>query len=402
MSNEEYKDKFISEIYDEFLSNVNKFKEILEEYFGEENVDFQDVITKTDLENTIFNESYNPFLNIKQYLSLDKSNEVAVKQFYDNLLSNKRVILSKLLCHIDSCITVLIHFPKITVTNEYDISTDITELYVRLQLLYSGRIVSSFTMNRTEYTKKQYNTGYLHSHCPAINKNNLSLFLSPCLGSGPIRATVTSMARAFNEDTIRLFCVELGLYVRTESIEGIPYIKLENIGNFSENSYNLDECFDNKYNNPKLYSFITWFIKNTDFKFYYDGYVYKLAMSFKDFFILCSNSFIRWYNSIGNKTLTIKSLKEDDTIIEGRLHNGLIFYNPETSIINNILPDKIHILTFKGEPKYLNIIKNESIINSYSTFLNLNSVHFIETVILNIINYGICTGSNDCKEAIFM
>ena len=379
MSNEEYKDKFISEIYDEFLSNVNKFKEILEEYFGEENVDFQDVITKTDLENTIFSESYNPFLNIKQYLSLGKSNEIAVKQFYDNLLSNKRVILSKLLCHINSCITILIHFPKITVTNEYDKSTDITELYVRLQLLYSGRIVSSFTMNRTEYTKEQYNTGYLHSHCPAINKDIPRLFLTPCLGSGPIRATVTSMIREFNEDTVRLFCVELGLYVRTESIEGIPYIRLENIRNPNENFYNLDECFASDYNNSKLYPFITWFIKNTDFKFYYDGYVYKIAMSFKDFFILCSNSFIRWYNSIGNKTLTIKSLKEDDTIIEGRLYNELL-YIPTSDTINNISLGKIHILTFKGEPKYLNIIKKESTSNTYSTFLSINSVCYIKTM----------------------
>ena len=55
----------------------------------------------------------------------------------------------------------------------------------------------------------------------------METFRLPCLGSGPIRRTITLLQ--IDMDLWQLYC-RIDNYMQTESIKGIPYIKLESLG----------------------------------------------------------------------------------------------------------------------------------------------------------------------------
>ena len=74
------------------------------------------------------------------------------------------------------------------------------------------------------------------SHVHGIPFNRFTDFKSPCLGSGPIKSTVATLALGYDEAIRQLFCLELDKYVRVESIAGIPYRYLEKIGNWWRHS----------------------------------------------------------------------------------------------------------------------------------------------------------------------
>ena len=62
-----------------------------------------------------------------------------------------------------------------------------------------------------------------------IPKDDFTRFKSPCTGSGPINSTLATLATDYDEGIWQLFCLELDRYVRVESIEGVPYHRLESI-----------------------------------------------------------------------------------------------------------------------------------------------------------------------------
>jgi hypothetical protein len=125
------------------------------------------------------------------------------------------------------------------ITNEYNRSTTIKDVYIKLNIDYSGKLINSFYINRATYTIKEYTSCYVHSHAPRLDKSNPTIFRTMCLGSGPIIRTINNLINNFNKDFWQLFCFELHKYLQTESISGGPYIRLENIGtNNSSNYYN--------------------------------------------------------------------------------------------------------------------------------------------------------------------
>lgn len=137
---------------------------------------------------------------------------------------------------------VIIHFPFVTVTNEFNESIDITDLFVAIHIDHLGRICKSngdrdsayhspnhlINMVRTSYTRSQLLSRYSHSHLPA----EVATWNHPCLGKGPLNATIEALAVNQEEliENWTLFCFELNEYVQVESIAGTPYIRLKSVG----------------------------------------------------------------------------------------------------------------------------------------------------------------------------
>lgn len=202
-------------------------------------------------------------------------------------------------------LNIIVHFPNVTVTNEHDKSVDITELWAKVYLNSNGTIEGGFRLMRSEYTSTQFNCGYGHSHITARDRYNFSEWASPCLGTGPIIRTIASLTAQFSEEVWELFCLELSRYVTVESLSGTPYMYLERIGNNSNNTVrvkfaeqpihegDLDDFLIDAAN-----EFMPYILEKRPFRFNYANGSYGIALCPDDLMVVLSNTFIDWYNSL--------------------------------------------------------------------------------------------------------
>lgn len=307
---------------------------------------------------------------------------------------------------------ILVWFPKVTVTNEYDKSIDIQDLYAKVTINFLGQIpyeYEGFKFNRTTYTSNQWESGYLHSHTPSIPKSHLDRFLNVCLGDSSVKDTVKSLKDSNDPVTWMIFCEELEKSTSIESVAGVPYYHLEDVGTASdlddyENFYYPAHALHDitamyyhfqsspYYLNDKelrimLRSFTGYYARNGHLHLSYDGRKYVCGMQYFDYMIDVSNSFINFYN---------EHLKEGPEK-RGFLYNGFLLQvvaaNRQFKLTGNHTSDYYgsyigtEILTFKGEVKRLNIINSNPSEVTVTTILNRCAAMFVLMNILKIINF---------------
>jgi hypothetical protein len=147
-------------------------------------------------------------------------------------------------------ITVIIKYPEIQVTNEFDDSHIIKDLFLSLLFRYgfetsptgesyiSYRFIS-LSGRRSTFTVPELLSGYVFSHISSYNNLNWSSF---CLGdASPISLELIKLRVPTRYDSQLFFTLSslfflLDSYVRWESIEGGPYINMRNIEVNAENS----------------------------------------------------------------------------------------------------------------------------------------------------------------------
>lgn len=292
---------------------------------------------------------------------------------------------------------ILIYFPKVTVTNENDKSIEITKLFVKVVVDEDCSLVGTFTMNRSEFTADQFRSDYLHSHVYGIpaRYGNASHFSTPCLGTGPIRQTCTTLNNEFSEEFWNLFCRELSLYVTRESLTGVPYRHLEQVGikNGKWIKIDLEPSF---FSIPFLEdSVITQFIrdilKDMPFRFNYVNGSYGVAMSPFEWCIAISNKFIEWYNSRDKEFR--ERVNYRDYMMEVKIEGSTIYRQINHSSRNDLdLSEFIgkRVCTFKGEEVSLSITGINQHFEDENITLVLHSgiCQHILAYILKIVNFG--------------
>lgn len=296
-------------------------------------------------------------------------------------------------CDSDKSI-ILIYFPKVTVTNEHNRSTEITELYVKLSIDNNGLLIGTFLLNRSEYSVNEWVSDYLHSHVPCIPKSDPLKFKSPCLGSGPIRNTCCTLNTTFDEDLWKLFTLELDKYVHTESVSGTPYKYLENI-----TKPDYSELYINKYlrkmpmnmlgNSTVFRAFIPYLISKRPFSFGFDKRYY-IADSDINIIIKTSNLFIEWYNSLSDSEKgTIKdSMFHSDALIRCKIKDGKIFVNISNyhnTDYNNLIGT--YLWKFKSKFVKLNIVPSPVREDNMSILVDPDIVMYIVNRMTEVINY---------------
>lgn len=310
---------------------------------------------------------------------------------------------------------LIVHFPHVTVTNEYNRSIDITHLWVRIRLCSDGTLSGFFGMTRSEYTEAQLLSGYCHSHVPQvyIRDRNSFLWKNPCLGTGPIRGTIASLSSEFSEDIWRLFCVELQRYVSTESLSGGPYIRLETVGTRNNKWKPLlwnvvSPTFIRRNIASAVIEFLnTCFlpsvISDMPFGFNYTNGCYGIAMSPDDIMVTLSNLFIKVYNSTPKeRQIPVELLSNNGILFKGiKKDNRIYRYVEDEQSYDLSSINGMHLLTFKGNPVTLNItdIMGQEEDNT-SVFLEIDIVKYVVNKILYIINskYGKPEDSTSEKE----
>lgn len=367
----------VNEIYNSVFRNVIDIYNIFIDYYGEDFVDLQELPQPSVIEGM-------------------------TEEVVRNLYASKKFI-------------ILVWFPEITITNEFDKSHIIKDLYVKVELTLEGTMVSRFTLNRATYKLNEIRGGYMHSHIDGINFTNAENFLLPCVGTGPIKRTVQSLVTENDLSLWQLFCLELDRYVITESLAGTPWRRLENIpssGTLSRESFQY-RIYLNKpssfivcnYALPIIQDFILYCVSNNVLNYTFDGYI-KPAYNENDLVILLSSTFIKWYNKRGNPYKKLYSFDrvQRTLLVPFELDKGTLFritnanYSGSTlgpSASEDLLRNRFinrKVCTFKNHTIYRRIedLDAHSVNTENNTVLLLaeDKISYIVNIIHYILNYG--------------
>lgn len=414
--NQELKE-WLTTIINEKETNAIQVGEVVSDYFGEELVDVQipdvdetinrvlhdlpiqslvvlqdsneDCVTLIDYENNSVILSRQDYLdNCFKYILDDYINPIYIPLV-------KRSIERTILHFIDGLrIPIIIRFPRVRVTNENDKFIDITELYAKVNVKSNGRLAEFFTLMRTEYTMVQWESHYSHSHMPSTEFR----WQSPCLGSGPILGTQESLYSSFNLDIWGLFCYELSKYVTVESLAGVPYRRLENVGNGN----NLDHVYNQTFfGSPRfrgintiLLAFYDYFIREFNFPVSFTNGAYVLGDSVLNFALHVTDLFANWYNkeaSIGHYTVTLEEFKSRSLLVEVIIKDGKIYSPRRENSLASRVPEMQgrELFEFKGKMVTANFTgaPEEDDTNNTVLLLNGDIISFLISKILRIINY---------------
>ena len=406
-------DKAFDTLYERVMEMPNKVLDIFNNFFGEERVDMQGFPSKEELTGDVGGMSVS-FLFSKARMENElpligiNSGEELTEINFDSVPAESvalivEALLSQSLAEYykeERNGFILVHFPRTTVTNEYDKSTVVNHIYVKVPITAYGAENGLFTMNRSEYTVAEMFSDYMHSHASSIPTSNFRSFTHCCLGAGPLNHTQTSLSTEFDEDRWNIFCLELSKYVEVESISGTPYHRLENIGFNTSKIINADRLA-NQHDlylrgrsselKKVLLDFLHYYLDNNNLTFSYRNGVYSIGMSFVDYLINISNSFIEWVN----KQPSLEPLKDSlSTVIGEYSIRGGELYQKSDQVDDYINRYRRYIgreiCTFKGKSITVTITDIDRISEantSNARLLNPSLASFLLNRILTTINY---------------
>ena len=396
----------IEELYSLLMDKPNQVLAIFNDFFGEDKVDMQGFISVDELKSWLSVTPISAYTS-REVLGMSMGD---YNTYRSQPLTNLRgevldLVLNQLCSEIVDTIGdikfssgfILVHFPHVRITNEYNRFVDINHLYAKVKVLHNGSMNGYFSLNRAEYTYLHISSGYMHSHVSDIPTSDFTKFQTPCTGTGPINDTIFNLSNEFDSDIWRLFCLELSKYVEVESIAGTPYHRLENLGTSNmgagENVFRVVNQL--RYEDSikeMIKEFVPYFIKQGKLKFNYANGSYSIGMSFTEYILVISNEFIDWYNKkFNNKEwrYTFDTLKRSDVLKEGIIANNKIYYENSRRNVNSCAAyNGKRMCTFKGKDVLINIVDiNEVKEDNKSIILNTNIALYILSKILRVINY---------------
>jgi len=304
---------------------------------------------------------------------------------------------------------ILVWWPLVTVSNEHGRSVDIQDLFAKVPVTFSGMMpdsADSFWLNRSTYPMDQYSSDYMHSHVRSI-PSNPEVFQRPCLGRGPINNTIASLHRSSDPLLWSLFCQELSMYVTVESLEGIPYKRLESIGKGSKSEgalmFTTYSRSQNKLCNCRK-DFISWYLRHGHLKFRFSEGSFSLGMTPYDFYVDISNAFISWYNAQSEEYLGPRLMVNElfyRGIIDKKLLKDGGIYSPDSPYSSASL-DSVgkHVCWFKGRDIRLKILDPDSseADANLSVILAPDVASVILQSILKILNFRYKNGNSKNNE----
>lgn len=411
----------VRELYDSIMYFPNKVLSIFNDFFGEQRVDMQgfwgfDEFLRSMSENRLssFFSSKSAVLSSPEFRSASKENKAVIEDMLDNGALDSAVTSDEALAAYFLPIMftaviqimpqgfILVHFPHVRVTNENDRFVDINHLWVKVGIKASGAGIGYFAVNRSEYELSHMKADYMHSHVPGIPFDRFTEFKSPCLGSGPIRSTVATLAVGYDEAIWQLFCLELDKYVRVESISGVPHRYLEKIGTGGgttngETDFSMQSTTFNDYNTifskEDMKDFVRHLIRDKKLKFNFIRGSYGFAMSYLDYRILISNEFIKWYNlryNLGTSTASYNDLMGRGILKECIINNGKIQYlnnNARRNGRDYYSYEGANVCTFKGNPVNIHIVDSATDTLNKTVLVNAGIAEEIAKAVLTIVNY---------------
>lgn len=418
--------KQVHELYDSIMERPNQILQFFQDFFGEERVDMQGFPSKDEFYGNLSTRMIDSFItreeviNSTAYRNMSGEDQLLVRTFWDNEEAWSHsvttdavlaqyflpIMREKLGNMVFNDLFILIYFPTVRITNEFDKYVDIKELWLKVPFNWQGKGKGYFGVNRSNYPLNQFKHEYMHSHVSSIPRSNFENFQTPCTGRGPINSTLSTLAIGYDEAIWQLLCLELDRYVRVESIDGVPHHRLENIpasemgdakDKFSMQSLRGVVHYSSIFGREQFKLFIKYLLETKKIRFNYSNGSYGIGMSFIDTVVLISNEFISWYNTEYNKhtfDLSYHDLVNIGVIKECIITNGKIYIpravrRGSRDDYQRYVGKKI--CTFKGREITLTIdgvLSSEEESLNRTRILNLQYIEAIVCGILRILNYG--------------
>jgi len=321
-------------------------------------------------------------------ISTDIQKEI-VKQMMDTLNTVYKDRWSFQFYHLNKFPHILIYFPKFNISNSEGRTHEILDLYIRLEfngILDTGPYLKSqITGFRTTLTEKEKSSGYIHSHIYSdsdyfdyFNENYDGCnYRSFCLGTSEVGDLIQLIigAETFDKNLFELFLLTLDSYVKWESLEGGPYIRMSQIsmvrGNTGRYSYNNSysaQLFSAVNENKELQKKWSYTNSNGNINVVesldFINSLKKMLVHKKYFYLLCTKSGKDYYK-IGEEGAFAKAAYNKYVLFRGSkrylkikitdLKNNTSENNPETLHIYPLLLEKfIKIINTTNTQKYIN------------------------------------------------
>ena len=418
--------KQVHELHGSIMESPNQILQFFQDFFGEGRVEMQGFLTEDEL-YTYLSETplgtlleWSNIVDSSAYQSMNKEDRDIINLFWTAEGANNETVVSdsalakyflpiikeKIANSRFNDLFILIYFPTVRITNEYDKYVDIRDLWLKVPFNWQGKGKGYFGVNRSNYPLNQFQYGYMHSHVASIPRGNFENFQTPCTGRGPINSTLSTLAIGYDEAIWQLLCLELDRYVRVESIDGVPHRRLENIpapemgdarDKFSMQALVGVVHYNNVFGKEQFKPFIEYLLKTKKLRFNYSNGSYGLGMSFIDAVVLISNEFISWYNTEYNKhtfdisyaDLVSLGIINECIITNGKVYIPRAFRRGSSNDYQSYIGEKI--CTFKGREITLTIdgvLSSEEESLNRTRILNLQYIETIVCSILRILNYG--------------
>lgn len=408
------------------MERPNQILQFFQDFFGEVRVEMQGFLTEDELYTYLSVNPLGTFIewtNITDssaYQNMNREDQEVIKLFWTAEGANNETVTSdsalakhflpvikeKIANTMFNNLFILIYFPTVRITNEYDKFVDIKDLWLKVPFNWRGKGKGYFGVNRSNYPLNHLESGYMHSHVSYIPTSNFENFQTPCTGRGPINSSLSTLAIGYDEAIWQLLCLELDRYVRVESIDGVPYRRLENIPapemEDAEDKFFMQSLrgvvpWNSAFGREQFKLFIKYLLETKKIRFNYSNGSYGLGMSFIDAVVLISNEFISWYNTEYNKhtfDISYTDLVSNDIIKECIITNGKIYIpravrRGSSDDYQRYVGKKI--CTFKGREITLTIdgiLSSEEESPNRTRILNLQYIEAIVCSILRILNYG--------------
>ena len=176
----------IEELYSLLMDKPNQVLAIFNDFFGEDKVDMQGFMSTDKLKSWL---DVTPIYEYVPRELLDTDYNIYRGQSLTDLRGEVLDLVLNQLCSeqmVDSIGQnkfssgfILVHFPHVRITNEYDKFVDINHLYAKVRILHNGSMNGYFTLNRSEYTYLHISNGYMHSHVSSIPIGDFTQFQTP-------------------------------------------------------------------------------------------------------------------------------------------------------------------------------------------------------------------------------
>lgn len=418
--------KQVHELYNSIMERPNQILQFFQDFFGEGRVEMQGFLTEDELHTYLSVNPLGTFIewgNITDssaYQNMNREDREVINLFWTAEGANNETVTSdsalakyflpvikeKIANTMFNNLFILIYFPTVRITNEYNKYVDIKELWLKVPFNWNGKGKGYFGVNRSNYPLNHFKSNYMHSHVSSIPTSNFEKFQTPCTGRGPINSSLSTLAIGYDEAIWQLLCLELDRYVRVESIDGVPHHRLENISapemgdandRFSMQSLRGVVPWNTLFGREQFRPFIKHLLETKKIRFNYVNGSYGLGMSFIDTVVLISNEFISWYNVEYNKhTIDINyaDLVSNGIINECIITNGKVYVlkpvrRGSSGDYQRYVGRKI--CTFKGRDITLTIdgvLSSEEESLNRTRILNLQYIEAIVCSILRILNYG--------------
>lgn len=127
-------------------------------------------------------------------------------------------------------LNLLIRFDTFTIINTNRDTRDISGLYVLISFTMNDDedvVVSEFKGFRSTYDLEAYKHGYAHSHLHTKRSSDLFRPTGFCTGSTGFTAVLAELRDKIDLEKFELFLYDLDNYVRWESLEGTPHIRMD-------------------------------------------------------------------------------------------------------------------------------------------------------------------------------